>query len=52
MKQLITLILMLGCGFPPFPPFIPGCIDVVPVCICDADGVCKWQFQCKDDRVW
>lgn len=47
MKQLLLVLIMLGCGIPPIPPIPPvGCIDLKPVCICDSEGNCDWQYQC------
>lgn len=36
------------CGIQPIKPIVPiGCRDVVPVCVCDANGRnCRWEWQC------
>jgi hypothetical protein len=36
------------CVIKPNPPPLPaGCVDVVPDCICDAQGQdCHWIFHC------
>lgn len=35
------------CGIPPIKPIPPiGCKDTRPVCICTADGTCRWEFIC------
>lgn len=34
-----------GCGFHGFPPM--GCKDSDAVCICDANGNCRWEWHCR-----
>lgn len=37
-----------GCGpVPPTPPSPPGCGIQIPVCFCDARGICFWTWQCS-----
>lgn len=36
-----------GCGIPPIPPTPQiGCRTMRPVCVCDARGSCRWEFEC------
>lgn len=37
-----------GCGPPsPPPPAPPGCRELVPICVCDAQGRnCHYTLQC------
>lgn len=36
-----------NCGIVPIKPIPPvGCRDLSPVCVCDAQGNCAWQWQC------
>jgi hypothetical protein len=34
----------LACGLKPLPPL--GCSSSGAVCVCDADGNCRWVFVC------
>lgn len=35
------------CGVVPITPVPPvGCTRLEPVCVCDAQGRCFWQFMC------
>lgn len=47
MRYVIALTILMSCGIPPIPP-IPsiGCSSMRPVCICDQEGNCEWQFMC------
>lgn len=39
-----------GCGIPPIPPIPPiGCVRMDPACVCDANGNCRWVFNCVRD---
>ena len=37
-----------GCGLLPLKPLVPlGCVDLVPQCRCDAQGLnCRWEWVC------
>lgn len=50
MASLFRLVILFGCTFVPFKPFIPlGCSDLVPVCICSNAGMCSWVWQCVQE---
>lgn len=44
-KIIVLLILALGCGFEPFPPF--GCINPHAQCVCDSHDNCQWIWLCR-----
>lgn len=46
-NKTIKIIMLLGCGFVPFKPFVPfGCKDLVAQCVCDNEGECSFQWIC------
>lgn len=50
MKNIFVLLLMFGCGLEPLSPLPTlGCKEMKPVCICDAQNHCEWQFECVRD---
>lgn len=47
--SLTVLAQFNSCGFPPVARPIPpiGTDSCEPVCICDEDRNCEWQFICR-----
>ncbi len=47
-RLLLALLLSASCGFTPLKPLVPlGCRDLVPQCVCDANGQhCYWEWRC------
>lgn len=49
MKKLIFIMILWSCGLAPLPPLPPlGCDSMQPVCVCDNQGNCFWQFICSN----
>jgi hypothetical protein len=52
MKRWLLIFITTGlfagtCGLVPLKPLVPlGCKDLVPVCVCDKNGNCSYQWQC------
>lgn len=45
--RILAVLLAIGCTFTPLKPLVPmGCRDIVPECLCDADGNCQWVWHC------